>query len=174
MRSIVGNAALLKKVYVPKYIFTLSKVTSSLMNLVFSLGALLIVMVVTGAEFTWNCLLIAIPILELYVFCVGLGLLLAASNVFFRDVGNIWNVVTLAWMYMTPIFYDINALDPVLQVWIPKLNPMYMYITQMRSFILGGAGGELLILKGGLVSIIMLGFGLWIFAKTKNRFILYI
>lgn len=174
MRSIVGNAALLKKVYVPKYIFTLSKVTSSLMNLVFSLGALLIVMVVTGAEFTWNCLLIAIPILELYVFCVGLGLLLAASNVFFRDVGNIWNVVTLAWMYMTPIFYDINALDPVLQVWIPKLNPMYMYITQMRSFILGGAGGELLILKGGLISIIMLGFGLWIFAKTKNRFILYI
>lgn len=175
MSSIITSAPLLKKVYVPKYIFTLSKVTSSMVNLLFSLGALLIVMLVTGTKFTWYCLLIVIPILELYVFCVGLGLFLAQANVFFRDIGNIWSVVTLAWMYATPIFYDIDSLSPLLRYWIPKINPMYIYITQMRDFILTGWWTwDALIWRGALVAILMLVIGLWTFTKTKDRFILHI
>ena len=175
MNSIIGSASLLKKVYVPKYIFTLSKVTSSLVNLVFSMGALLIVMIATGVEFTWYCLLIIIPLVELYVFCVGLGLFLAQANVFFRDIGNIWSVVTLAWMYLTPIFYDLDALSPILRHWIPKVNPMYIYITQFRDFILTGAWTwETLIWRGALVSVLMLAIGMWTFTKNKNRFLLYI
>ena len=175
MSSIITSASLLKKVYVPKYIFTLSKVTSSLVNLLFSLGALLIVMLVTGTQFTWYCLLIIIPIAELYVFCVGLGLFLAQANVFFRDIGNIWSVVTLAWMYATPIFYDIDSLSPLLRYWIPKINPMYIYITQMRDFIITGWWTwDTLIWRGALVAVLMLGIGLWTFTKTKDRFILHI
>jgi len=175
LTSIIGNAALLKKIYVPKYIFTLSRVTSSLVNLVFSLGALVIVMLVTGARFSWYCLLIVIPILELYVFCVGLGLFLAQANVFFRDVGNIWSVVTLAWMYATPIFYSLDSLSPVLRYWVPKLNPMYIYITQMRDFVMNGCmTWDALIWRGALIAVVMLGIGLWTFTKTKDKFILYI
>ena len=175
MGSIVKNASLLKKIYVPKYIFTLSKVTSSLVNLVFSLGALLIVMIVTGVKFTWYCLLIVIPIVELYIFCLGLGLFLAQATVFFRDMQNIWGVVTLAWMYATPIFYDLEALPDWLQYWVPKLNQMYIYIQQLRDFILtGGWTWDVLIWRGALVALIMLFIGLWSFTKTKDRFILYI
>lgn len=175
MNSIIGNAALLKKVYVPKYIFTLSKVTSSLVNLLFSLGALLIVMIITKVQFTWYCLLIVIPIIELYIFCVGLGLFLAQANVFFRDISNIWGVVTLAWMYLTPIFYSIDNLSPVLRYWIPKINPMYIYITQFRDFILtGGWTWTILIWRGLLISFLMLAIGLWSFARSKDKFILYI
>lgn len=175
MGSIVDNAALLKKIYVPKYIFTLSKVTSSLVNLLFSLGALLIVMIVTRTRFTWYCLLIVIPIVELYVFCTGLGLFLAQANVFFRDIGNIWGVVTLAWMYATPIFYDLGSLSPLLQYWIPKINPMYIYITQMRDFIITGSWPwSALIWRGALVAAVMLLIGLWSFTRTKDKFILYI
>ena len=175
MRSIVSNAALLKKIYVPKYIFTLSKVTSSFVNFLFSLGALLIVMLVTKTRFTFYCLLIVIPIAELYVFCLGLGLLLAAGNVFFRDINNIWSVVTLAWMYLTPIFYSIDNMSPTLRYWIPKLNPMYIYITQMRDFILKGQmTWSVLIWRGAFVSAVMLAVGLFVFGKAKDKFILHI
>lgn len=174
INSILANSPLLKKIYVPKYIFTVSKITSALVNLVFSLGALLIVMIFTHAPFKWSAFLIIIPIIELYVFCVGLGLFLAQANVFFRDVGNIWGVFTLAWMYATPIFYDLGSLSPTLQYWVPRLNPMYVYITQMREFIMYGGWPWTLIWHGAVISLIMLVVGLFLFAKTKDRFILYI
>ena len=90
MRSIIGNASLLKKVYVPKYVFTLAKVTSGLVNMVFSMGALLIVMVFTGSKFTWYFLLFPVVLVQLYIFCCGMGFFLAQANVFFRDVQYIY------------------------------------------------------------------------------------
>ena len=192
MGSVVGSASLLKKTYVPKYIFTLSKVTSCMVNFVLSLGALLIVMIVTRVQFQWMNLLIVIPILELYVFCVGLGLFLAAITVFFRDVKNIWGVVTLAWMYLTPIFYSMeNFLDSDMKkqglmvmkplgLYIRRFNPMYMYIQQFRFFIMQHYIPEIevpvmtLMWRGGLVAVLMLIVGLATFNATKNKFILYI
>ena len=175
MNSIVNSAPLLKKVYVPKYIFTMSKVTSGFVNLFFSLGALVIVMIITGLRFSWYNLLIVIPLAELYVFCLGLGLFLAAATVFFRDIQNIWNVVTMAWMYLTPIFYTLDSMSPFMQYWIPKLNPMYIYITQVRDFVLNGGWPWLvLIWRGAFVAVLMLGLGLFVFTKAKDKFILYI
>ena len=74
LSSINGNAALLKKTYVPKYIFTFANITSGLVDLVFSMGALLLVMLATHAKFTWHFLLFPLVLLQLYVFCLGLGL----------------------------------------------------------------------------------------------------
>ena len=107
LSSVIDNASLLKKTYVPKYIFTLSKITSSFVSFVLSMSALVIVMIATGVPFRWSNLLIIVPICELYVFAVGLGLFLGAVTVFFRDMKNLWSVVTLAWMYLTPIFFLI-------------------------------------------------------------------
>ena len=104
--SITGNASLLKKTYVPKYIFTVSKISSGLVDFFFSLGALLLVMIVTHAKFSLYLLLVPIVALELYVFCVGLGMFLAQANVFFRDIQYIYNAVTTAWMYLTLKCYN--------------------------------------------------------------------
>ena len=175
MNSIISNAGLLKKVYVPKYIFTLSKVTSCFVNFLFSLGALLIVMIVTKTRFTLYFFMIVVPIAELYVFCLGLGMFLAAAAVFFRDIRNIWGVVTLAWMYMTPIFYSIDNVSPVLRYWIPKLNPMYIYITQVRDFVIKGRmTWPVLMGRGALVAAVMMAIGLFVFGKAKDKFILHI
>jgi lipopolysaccharide transport system permease protein len=81
--TITGNAALLKKTYVPKYVFTLSKVTSDFINMVFAFGALMLVLIFTGMPFTWYMLLFFIPVVELYIFCLGLGLFLSQLAVFF-------------------------------------------------------------------------------------------
>ena len=96
--SIIGNASLLKKTYVPKYIFTVSRVGSSLVNLLFSLGALFLVMVFTNAEFSWNLLFFPVIILEVLIFSLGLGLWLAAITVFFRDIQYLWGVFISMWM----------------------------------------------------------------------------
>ena len=117
--SINGNASLLKKTYVPKYIFTMSKITSGLVDLLFSLGALVIVMLATQARVTWHAILFPLVLVQLYLFCLGLGLFLAQANVFFRDIQYIYNAFTTAWMYLTPIFYPLESLPDKL-VWIIK------------------------------------------------------
>ena len=179
LNSVIGSAALLKKTYVPKYIFTLSKVTSCMVNFVLSLGALLIVMIWTGQPFRWINLLSIVPILELYVFCLGLGMLLAAGTVFFRDIKNIWSVVTLAWMYLTPIFWFLSESMGTLGIIIRRFNPMYMYIQQFRYLIMQyGSTFDppcgVLMWRGAVCAIVMLLIGLVTFNKTKNKFILYI
>ncbi|MBQ7858099.1 MAG: ABC transporter permease, partial [Oscillospiraceae bacterium] len=136
--SITGNAALLKKTYVPRYIFTVARITSGMVDFVLSLGALIIVMLVTGAKFYWTALLFPLVILQLYLFSVGLGLFLAQANVFFRDIQYIYNAVTTAWMYLTPIFYPLDALPDGLVWFIKHCNPMYFYVGQFRDLIYYG------------------------------------
>ena len=92
IQSINGSASLLKKTYVPKYVFTVSKIISGLIDCVFSMGALLIVMLFTGGEFTWRLFLFPLVLAQNFVFTMGLGLFLAATNVFFRDIQYIYNV----------------------------------------------------------------------------------
>ena len=175
IRSITGNAALLKKTYVPKYIFTLSKTTSDLVNMFFSLGAMVIVLLVTKVPLTWYALLFFIPVVELYIFCIGLGLFLAQAAVFFRDVQYIWGVVTTAWMYLTPLFYDLEALPIQTQWVVSHFNPMYYYISQFRALTVYGEMMDLrMALYGAIVSVIMLLIGIGTFKRSKNRFILYI
>lgn len=173
--SITGNAALLKKTYVPKYIFTVAKITSGMVDMIFSLGALGIVMVATGARFSWTILLFPLVILQLYMFCIGLGLFLAQANVFFKDIQYIYNAVTTAWLYLTPIFYPVDALPQWLLQCVIHLNPMFFYVEQFRSIIWRGKLPQWEVVVAGVgAAMIMLGIGGRRFLRTKDKFILYI
>jgi len=84
-------------------------------------------------------------------------------------------VVTTAWMYLTPLFYDLTALPETLQRYIVRFNPMYYYITQFRELVIYGYIPWVgLIWRGGLISLIMLMFGTWIFIRNKDKMILHI
>ena len=173
--SIIGNGSLLKKVYVPKYIFTLSKITSSLVNMIFSLVAMFIVFVVSGVGFCPTMLFIPIVVLEVYLFSLGLGLFLASSSVFFRDIQYIYSVFTTAWMYMTPIFYSISMLSETTQKLMAVCNPMYIYITQFREICLS----QILpawsnIAYGFFICFLFLFLGTSYFFKCQDQFVLYI
>lgn len=173
--AIVGNAALLKKTYLPKYVFVVSKITSGLIDCVFSFGALLIVMLFTRGYFTWYLLLFPLVVVQLYVFTVGLGMFLSAYNVFFRDLQYIYNAITTAWMYLTPMFYPIDALPERLHWIIVHLNPMYAYITQLRDLTLYGTWPDShMMLYGCIDACLMLLIGVWAFARKQDEFILYI
>ena len=173
--SITGNAALLKKTYVPKYIFTLSKVGSSLVNLIFSLGALLLVMIYTGADFSWSLLLLPAVILQVLIFSLGISLFLAASTVFFRDIQYLWGVFTSMWMYLTPLFYPVNIIPEDYRWAYMNLNPMYRYMVQFRGIVLHAKAPDFdSILLGFIVALAFLIFGAWYFNKKQDEFILYI
>lgn len=173
--SVTGNASLLKKTYMPKYIFTLAKITSGLIDLCFSLGALVIVIIATGAHFSWHALLFPLVILQLYIFCIGLGLFLAQTNVFFRDIQYIYNAVTTAWLYMSCIFYPLEMLPAWLQWIITHLNPMYFYIAQFRAIIHAGVFPDLWYVCAGVgAALLSLAIGSLSFMRAKDRFILYI
>ncbi len=175
MTSISGNASLLKKTYVPKYIFSLSKVTSDLVNTLLSFGALIIVLIIYQVPITWNILLFFIPVIELYIFCLGLGLFLAPASVFFRDIQYIWGVVTTAWMYLTPLFYDVAFLPDQVQWLVVRFNPMYYYVTMFRDFVVyGQMTWTPLIWRGGLIALVMLLIGTFYFVRTKDKLILHI
>lgn len=175
MKSVTGNASLLKKVYMPKYIFTLAKVTSCMVDMVFSIGALMIVMVATGAKFYLEFLLIPLVIVQIYIFCCGLGFFLAQLNVFFRDMQHIYNAVLTAWLYLTPIMYKVDFLPEKIRFVVQTFNPLYYYIEQFRDMVCYGRFPEMSLFLGGwLISFAMLIFGVWTFQRAKDKFILYI
>ncbi|MDR1901364.1 MAG: ABC transporter permease [Treponema sp.] len=173
--SVTGGAALLKKIYIPKYIFTLSSVTSELVTMLFSLGALIMVIIATGVPLSWYFLLIPIPIIELYIFSLGLGLFFAQAFVFFRDIQYLWGVFSTAWMYLTPIFYPVAMLPERIRFVITTFNPLYFYISLFRAFVLGGdpAWPEYL-WRGALAAGLMLLIGFVTFSRSKNKFVLYL
>jgi lipopolysaccharide transport system permease protein len=173
--SVLGNASLFKKIYVPKYIFTLAAVSSEFVTLLFSLGALVVVIAATRTPVTARFLLVLIPTVEQYVFCVGLGLFMAQATVFFRDVQHIWGVFSMAWMYLSAIFYPVTILPDWLRLAVTRYNPMYFYITLFRNFTIGSANsGSLdLTIRGAVAAGLMLLIGLVTFSRSKNKFILY-
>ena len=173
--SITGNASLLKKTYVPKYIFTFAKVTSSCVNLLFSLGAMLIVFIFCKIHFGLAFLFIPFILIQLYCFCLGIGLFLAATNVFFRDIQYIYSAITTAWMYLTPVFYPLAQLPENLQWFIKHFNPMYFYIEQFRDVVLNNHVPGVMLMGAGIgAAILALIMGSYVFIKSKDKFILYI
>jgi len=175
LTSVLGNAGLLKKVYVPKYIFTLAVVTSEFVTFLFSLGALIILIFATKTPFTIRFLFVVIPIIQVYVFSIGLGLFLAQATVFFRDMIYIWQVFSTAWLYLSCIFYPVSILPDWLKFIVTRYNPMYFYIALFRNFTLEGpnVGSLDLAIRGAVSAVLMLFVGLICFSYSKNKFILY-
>lgn len=174
LNSIVANQSLIKKVYIPKYLFPVSKVMSSMVNLFFAYIAVIIVMLVTGTKFHATMFLSIVPIFYVMLFSIGLGMLLATGMVFFRDVSQLYSVITLAWMYLTPMFYPASLLEQVLPVAL-KWNPLYHYIDYLRCLVLEGSiPGVRENLTCLVFSVIVFVIGVRVFYKKQDRFILYI
>ena len=128
MYSVLQNGALIKKVYIPKFIFPISRVLSSFVTMSFSLVAILVVMVFSKSPFYWTILLFPVPLFFLLLFAMGIGMVLSALSVYFRDITHLYGVLTLAWMYLTPIFYT-ESIIPAKFLTLFHINPLYQYIT---------------------------------------------
>jgi ABC-2 type transport system permease protein len=172
LSSIVGNASLIKKVYIPKYIFPVSRVFSSAINLFISMVPLFLVMLITGTPIRPALLLLPFCIICTIVFCIGMCFLLSSAMVFFRDMQFLWGVVILLWTYATPIFYPETIL-PQKYMFIFKMNPMYHFIRFARLIIIDGISPEPKAYLFCLIAAFLpLAIGAVVFKKSQNKFIL--
>jgi ABC-2 type transport system permease protein len=174
LMSVLGSAGLIKKVYIPKYIFPLEKCFFSLVNTAFSLVAVLILMPILGVPLRPTALLFWAPLLYTLAFSIGLGMMLAAANVFFRDIGHLYSVWVTAWLYLTPILYPVDILPNAVKAFV-NINPMYYYVDYFRQVMMYETVPNLRTnLTCASFSIVFLLMGLIIFKKTQDRFILYL
>lgn len=172
--SIVGNASLITKVYMPKYIYPLTRVISSVVNLGISLIPLVIVSLATGVQFRKSAVLALYFLACLIIFSLGLGLLLASAMVFFRDMQFLWSVLSMLWMYATPIFYPESILPENLRG-VLQINPLYHFLKSFRLCILGGISPEPMVyVQCMLMALGALIVGAVVFRKAQNRFALYL
>lgn len=172
MGSVLGNSSLIKKVYVPKYLFPMSKICSCFVNLLTSFIALTIVIVATRTPLSWTIVLFFIPVIYVFLFSLGMGLLLSALVVTFRDLQHLYGVLITALLYLTPIFYPVDMLPGWVKT-IVSLNPLSNIIEIFRDVVMYGiVPNGMLHLKCIIPCIIALGLGLWAFYKQQDTFIL--
>lgn len=174
LQSITGNFRLITKVYIPKYIFPLARTISSSINLGISLIPLLLVALITGTPIHKSILLFPFFLVCLVMFSLGVGMILSAMMVFFRDIQFIWSVLTTIWMYATPIFYPAEII-PEKYRFIVQFNPLYHFIGNARKCLISGISPEpmsyiyCLIFAFGALLI-----GSYVFKKCQDKFTLYL
>lgn len=174
MSAIVSNASLITKVYVPKYIYPVSRVLSSSINIAISMIPLGIMMLVSGIPFHKSMLLLPVVLLYVIVFCIGMSLLLSSSMVFFRDTQFLWGIISMLWMYLTPLFYP-ESIIPTQFLTLYHMNPLYQFIYFMREITMNGVTpSPYTFLYCTMASAIPLLIGIYVFRKTQDRFVFYI
>ena len=178
MSSVVGNFNLMNKVYIPKYIFPLSKCLFVGINFLLTLIPLLLIILFTG-DATTHCtiniyyLLLPFAYICMFLFTVGIGFLLSTISVFLRDIFYIYGIMLTIWQYFTPLFYDISMIDPKLQT-LFKFNPLYQFVDFTRQIILYNQmpNGETWLMCG-LSGILMFLLGSIVFKIKQDKFIYY-
>lgn len=171
MLSIMGNASLIKKVYMPKYIYPISRVITSLVNFALALIPLALITIITRLPIKASMLLLVLDILCFLMFIIGISLLLSTIVTFFQDVLHLWGVLCMIWQYLTPIFYP-ESIIPERFLPIYRLNPLYQFITFARTCIIDGISpAPQAYILCILYAVGMLGLGAAVFKKYQNEFV---
>lgn len=174
MSSLMNNAGIFTKVNVPKYLFLLARNIQTLINFGLTLALFFLFCVVDGIVFTWKFLLLLYPLAMLLLFNIGIGLILSALYVFFRDIQYLWSVFTMLLMYMSAIFYTIDGYSQSVQN-LFLLNPIYLFIRYFRKIVIEATiptmWFHLLLFADVAVAI---GLGAWMYKKYNTRFLYYL
>ncbi len=181
MTSVVSNFALISKVYIPKYIFPIAKCLFIGINFILTLipwiGLIILTQFGVGtypASINWYYLIIPYIFFCMFMFTIGIGMMLSCVSVFLRDVFYIYGIILTIWNYFTPVFYSIEILPEKLQS-VFQFNPLYQFITAVRSIVLYGQRPSFTT----LIIITLIGFGTmvigsYIFKKNQDKYIYYI
>ena len=171
MGAIVANGPLIKKIYVPKYMFVLSRIFSSSINLLASFTAMIFVMLAMRVELHYTVLLAPIPLIFIVFFSLGVGLILSAITVKFRDIMHLYSVFVTALMYLTPVIYPMSIL-PEWLYHLVMINPLTSILIMFRNVVIyGRLPGLVMLLVTAAEAVLCLGVGCWVFYKHQDGFI---
>ncbi len=174
MSSLTGNAGIFTKVNVPKYLFLMSKNVQCLINFGLTLCVFFLFCIIDHITFTWKFFFLLYPIVGLVFFNIGIGLILSAMYVFFRDIQYLWSIFTQLLMYMSAIFYTIDRYTAQVQNMF-LINPVYLFIRYFRKVVIEATipSPQFHLLMAADV-LIALGIGAWMYKKYNTRFLYYV
>ncbi|MGC8798729.1 MAG: ABC transporter permease [Chloroflexus sp.] len=187
-RSIIDNAALVKKVYFPREVLPLVAVGSSLLNFILSLPMMFLVILVVQLttlgrlNLSWSIVYLPVIMALQTIFLAGLALLLGAGAVFFRDVVHLIGIGINIWFFLTPIIYPLSTISEGVAARVIRwLNPLASIIEFYREIIYGntvpvgliptpGVPALGALLRVGVTALIVLAVGYWVFQRTSRHF----
>ncbi|EFB91062.1 ABC-2 type transporter [Pyramidobacter piscolens W5455] len=174
MTSLLDNAAIFTKVNIPKYLFILSKNSQTLINFGLTLIVFFIFCLIDHITFMWKFLFLLYPVALLMLFNIGMGLVLSALYVFFRDIQYLWSIFSQLLMYMSAIFYSIDSFSPASQHAF-LLNPVYLFIRYFRKIVIEAAVPSFAfhLLMAFDVAVVLL-LGCWMYRKYNTEFLYYV
>lgn len=174
MQALVSNSSIFTKINVPKYLFLFSKNVSALINF----GIILVIyfgfVAFEGISFTWQFLFLIYPVICLIIMNLGIGLILSALYIFFKDIQYLYRLFTQVVMYGSAIFYNIDIMPQHLQTLFYG-NPIFVCITYFRSIVLHNTIPDLrlhLLLAG--YALLLFVIGCWIYKKDNYKFLYYV
>ena len=174
MTALLWNADIFTKINVPKYLFLLAKNVQALINFGLTLIVFFIFCVIDSVPFTWKFLMLFYPVLCILLVNIGVGLILSAVHIFFRDVAHLWPIFTMLLMYASAIFYDVKAFPETLQKLL-YINPVYQNIVYFRDIVLNGfipSFGYHMFMLG--TAVFLVAVGLVIYHRFNWRFLYYV
>ena len=174
MQSLTGNAAIFTKVNVPKYLFLFSKNVQTLINFCLTLCIFFLFCILDHITFTWRFICLLYPICMLVLFNIGVGLVLSALFVFFRDVQYLWTIFTQLLMYLSAVFYSIEHYSYQVQC-LFLVNPIYLFIRYFRKIVIDAAVPSVwfhLLMLADAAAVLALGC--LMYKKYNTRFLYYV
>ena len=174
LKSVRANAGMIKKVYVPKYMYPFASVLSGYVQFLISLVVLAGVAVYCDVMPTWHLLEGLIPLTVVLVLTMGAGLWLSTLAVFFRDLEYLWGVALTLIMYACAIFYKVETVVGDNNRWLFRLNPLYSVIENFRDAVYGNALNVPVMLYSIGFSVVLFFSGLLVFYKNQDKFILHL
>lgn len=174
MRSLFGNAGIFTKVNVPKYLFLFSVNIQVLLNFALTLLVFFAFCAIDHVSFTWRFLCLGYPIVTMLLFNVGIGMILSAFYIFFRDIDYLWSVALQLLMYGSAIFYTVDKFPPSIKLAF-SLNPVYRHIAYIREVVLDGVvpslGTHLTLLGFALAAFLA---GAYMYKRYNTKFLYYV
>ncbi len=174
LRSIRANSGMINKVYVPKYMYPLSSVLYSYVIFGFSLIVLVGVSLVLGIWPTKYILMVWVPLALIFLFSLGVGMILSTFGVYFRDMEYLWDVGLTLLMYLCAIFYYPDRFFATGKGWVLECNPLYCIIALFRDCVYGRPMEPGYVIYAGVWCMLTLIVGTYIFKKKEDNFILHI
>lgn len=174
LKSVRSNAGMIKKVYVPKYMYPFASVLSGYIQFLISLIILAAVAAYCGVKPTWHLLEAFFPLTIVLVMTMGAGLWLSTLAVFFRDLEYLWGVALTLIMYACAIFYRVETVIGENNEWLFRLNPLYSVIENFRDAVYGNAMNVSVMVYSLGCSVVIFLSGLFVFYKNQDKFILHL
>jgi ABC-2 type transport system permease protein len=170
MANLIWGEGLLRRIYIPRTVFAVSAIGTGLINMAFGLVPLIFVTLLSGLPLKPTILLLPIPAFFLAMFSLGIGLLISTFAIYFVDIVQMYGIALTAWMYWSPIIYQIDKI-PEKYHWVLKLNPMFYLITLFRMPVYyGQVPTPQEFLFAGTIALGTLLIGWWVFTQKADEF----